>query len=96
MANPTQYYDIIRRPLVTEKSTGMQERCNQVCFEVAPTTNKIEIKKAVETLFEVKVKAVNIVLMPSKHRRMFGRPGTTRPWKKAIVTLRQGESIDIA
>lgn len=96
MANAAQYYDIVRRPLVTEKTTGMQERCNQYCFEVAPKANKVEVKKAVETLFSVKVDAVNIIRMPSKHKRMFGRPGATRPWKKAIVTLRKGEMIEIA
>lgn len=96
MANAAQYYDIIRRPLVTEKTTSMQERCNQFCFEVAPTTNKVEVRKAVETLFSVNVQNVNILRMPSKHRRMFGRPGTTRPWKKAIVTLAQGETIEFA
>ena len=95
MANPNQYYDIIRRPLVTEKTTGLQDRCNQYCFEVAPTTNKVEVRKAVETLFSVKVEAVNIIRMPSKHKRMFGRPGATRPWKKAIVTLKEGDSIEV-
>ena len=95
MVNATQYYEVIRKPLVTEKSTGMQERCNQYCFEVAPGTNKVEVRKAIETLFSVKVTAVNVLRMPSKHRRMFGRPGATRPWKKAIVTLRQGDTIDL-
>ena len=96
MANANQYYDIIRRPLMTEKTTSMQERCNQYCFEVAPKTNKVEVRKAIETLFSVKVEAVNIIRMPSKLKRMFGRPGATRPWKKAIVTLKKGETIEIA
>lgn len=96
MANPNQYYDVLRRPLVTEKTTSMQERCNQYCFEVASTSNKVEVRKAVETLFSVKVESVNILRMPSKHRRMFGRPGATRPWKKAIVTLREGDTIEVA
>lgn len=96
MANPSQYYDVIRRPLVTEKSAGLQGRCNQFCFEVASSANKIEVKKAVETLFSVKVVRVNMVSMPAKTRRAFGRPGETRPWKKAVITLRQGDSIQIA
>ena len=96
MVNASQYYDVIRKPLVTEKSTSMHERCNQYCFEVAIGTNKVEVRKAIETLFSVKVEAVNVLRMPSKHRRMFGRPGATRPWKKAIVTLRQGDTIDLA
>lgn len=96
MGNPNLYYDVVRRPLVTEKTTSLQNRCNQYCFEVAPKANKVEVRKAVETLFSVKVEAVNIVRMPSKKRRMFGRPGATRPWKKAIVTLAEGATIDIA
>jgi len=96
MANPAQYYDLIRRPLVTEKSASMQERSNKFSFEVAPAANKREVKKAVETLFSVKVTKVNMISVPSKTRRAFGRPGETRPWKKAVVTLRQGDTIDIA
>jgi len=95
MSKESRFYEILRRPLVTEKTASMQERCNQYCFEVHPKTNKVEIKKAVETLFSVKVDAVNIMCMPSKLKRMFGRPGATRPWKKAVVTLKEGEAIDI-
>ena len=95
MANPSQYYDVLRRPLVTEKSSGLQGRCNQFCFEVAPTTNKVEVRKAVETLFSVKVVKVNMVSMPSKTRRAFGRPGETPSWKKAVITLCKGDSIEI-
>lgn len=96
MANPSQYYELLRRPIVTEKSSSLQGRCNQFCFEVASTTNKVEVRKAIETLFSVKVVKVNIVNMPSKQKRTFGRPGETRPWKKAVVTLRKGDSIEIA
>jgi len=96
MANPNLYYGMIRRPLVTEKSTALQELRNQFTFEVAPSANKPEVRKAVETLFKVKVMAVNIVNLPGKARRTFGRPGETRPWKKAVVTLRKGDTIEIA
>lgn len=96
MANPSQYYDVIRRPLVTEKSSTMQGMCNQFRFEVASAANKAEVKKAIETLFSVKVVKVNMLNVPSKARRMFGRPGETRPWKKAVVTLRQGDTIDVS
>lgn len=96
MANPNQYFDVIRRPLVTEKSTAMQGMRNQFTFEVSADTNKVEVRKAIETLFSVKVLKVNIVSMPSKARRMFGRPGQTKPWKKAVVTLRKGDSIDVS
>lgn len=96
MANPQQYYGVVRRPVVTEKSSAMQGMNNQFSFEIASTANKSEVKKAIETLFSVKVEKVNIVSMRGKARRMFGRPGQTKPWKKAVVTLRQGDSIDIA
>jgi len=96
MANLTAYYNVIRRPHVTEKSTVMQELRNQFTFEVSPDANKSEVKKAIETLFKVKVTAVNMVKLPSKTRRTFGRPGETRPWKKAVVTLRKGDTIDVA
>lgn len=94
MANPSIYYDLLRRPHVTEKSTTLQELRNQLAFEVAPTANKSEVKKAVEALFKVKVVKVNIVNHPGKQRRTFGRPGETRTWKKALVTLRKGDAIE--
>ena len=96
MVNPAQFYDVIRRPLITEKSSSMQGMRNQFSFEVASSTNKSEVKKAIETLFSVKVVKVNMANVPGKSRRMFGRPGETRPWKKAVVTLRKGDSIDVS
>jgi large subunit ribosomal protein L23 len=96
MANPAQYYDVVRRPIVTEKSTSMQSMRNQFTFEVARSANKVEVKKAIETLFSVKVLKVNIVNLPAKQKRTFGRPGATKPWKKAVVTLKKGDSIDIS
>lgn len=96
MANPNQYFDLIRRPLVTEKTTALQGMSNKFTFEVASGANKVEVRKAIETLFSVKVLKVNIVSVPSKARRMFGRPGHTKPWKKAVVTLRKGDSIDVS
>lgn len=96
MANPLQYYDVVRRPLITEKSSKLQALRNQFRFEVAPAANKSEVKKAVETLFSVKVLKVNMVTMPAKSRRMFGRPGQIRAWKKAVVTLRAGDTIDVS
>ena len=95
MANPAQYYDIVRRPVVTEKSASMQAMRNQFTFEVASSANKVEVKKAIETLFSVKVLKVNMVSMQGKQKRTFGRPGSTKPWKKAVVTLKKGDSIDI-
>jgi large subunit ribosomal protein L23 len=95
MANPNLYYDILEKPLVTEKSTVLQGIRNQYTFRVAAGANKSEIRKAVETLFEVEVSGVNVINMPGKDRRILGRPGHTGPWKKAVVTLREGHSIDI-
>ena len=96
MANPLQYYHIIKKPILTEKSTNLQELRNQYSFKVDPKANKSEVRKAIETLFDVKVKKVNILNMPAKYRRVLGRPGRTAPWKKAIVTLHDGQTIDLA
>mgnify|MGYP001794601032 CR=1 FL=1 len=96
MANdPNAVYQVLIKPLVTEKSTVLQSLRNQYSFKVHPDANKSEIRKAVEQLFDVKVKAVNTVKIPGKAKRMFGRPGHTKPWKKALVQLAEGESIDI-
>jgi large subunit ribosomal protein L23 len=96
MADPNLYYGIVRRPLVTEKTSTLQGHHNQYTFEVHPGANKSEIRKAIETLFSVKVTRVNIAVVPGKQRRFLGRPGKTRPWKKAIVSLQQGQTIEIA
>lgn len=99
MSNAQQYYNLIVRPLVTEKSNKLQflnEKNPKYTFEVAPDTNKSEVRKAVEALFSVKVQKVNMVKQPSKIRRVLGRPGRSRPWKKAVVTLNAGDSIEIA
>ena len=95
MANAAQLYDVIRRAVVTEKSSGQQENSNRFTFEVADTANKVEVKKAVETLFSVSVLSVNIVTMPAKRRRVFGRPGHVPAWKKAVVKLKDGDTIDV-
>lgn len=95
MANPNLYYDVVRKPHVTEKSTVLQDIRNQYTFEVAPGANKSEIRKAVETLFGVTVEKVCVLNVPSKARRMLGRPGHVPSWRKAIVRLKAGDSIDI-
>ena len=80
-------YDIIIRPIITERSMEATADKKYV-FEVAPTAGKIEIKNAVEKIFGVKVASVNTLNVPAKAKRMgAGRPGTTRAWKKAYVTL---------
>jgi len=86
---------IIRRPIVlTEKANMLRDRSNQVVFEVARAANKFEIKNAVQKLFSVQVTAVNTMIMRGKDRRMGRGHARTQNWKKAIVTLKAGESID--
>ncbi|GAB4140637.1 MAG: 50S ribosomal protein L23 [Planctomycetota bacterium] len=97
MATALRYSDIIIRPLMTEKSSRLQflhPECAKYAFKVDPRANKCEVRKAVESLFRVKVQQVNVVKHPSKIKRFMGRPGRTRPWKKAVVTLRPGQRIE--
>jgi large subunit ribosomal protein L23 len=95
MADSSRFYHLIRKPVVTEKSTVLQDIRNQYSFKVHPDANKIEVRKAVEALFNVHVEKVNIMVAPGKMRRILGRPGRTQPWKKALVKLRHGERIEI-
>ena len=87
-------YDIIRRPLVTEKATDKKSTENQVVFEVHPKANRAEIKKAVEKIFEVSVKKVNTLNYPGKKKRMGKSLGRRSAWKKAYVTLKENETIE--
>jgi large subunit ribosomal protein L23 len=87
-------YDVIRAPVVTEKSTMASEH-NQVIFDVAVDATKPQIKEAVEALFSVKVKTVNTLVRKGKTKRFRGRPGTRNDVKKAVVTLVDGQTIDI-
>lgn len=89
-----QYYDVIRRPVITEKSTLASEH-NQVVFRVALDADKKTIKEAVETLFDVKVKAVNTLRRKGKVKRFSGIRGKQNDVKQAIVTLEDGHSIDV-
>ncbi len=89
-----RWYDIILGPLVTEKSTRGSDD-NQVTFRVSIDASKPEIKKAVEGLFEVKVKSVNTIRMKGKVKRFKGHRGKRVNWKKAIVSLQDGETIDV-
>jgi large subunit ribosomal protein L23 len=86
--------DVIRRPLITEKSTGMREKRNIVAFEVDRRANKIEVKRAVERQFKVEVAAVRVANMHGKRRRQ-GRTSGRRPdWKKAYVRLAGEQTIE--
>lgn len=88
-------YQIIKRPIMTEKGNTLNERLNQVVFEVDWNATKPEIKMAVETLFQVKVSKIRTSRIAGKHRR-YGRKLIQRsaPWKKAIVTLKEGYKLD--
>ena len=86
---------VIRRPIIlTEKATLLREKNNQVIFEVARDANKVQIRDAVQRLFKVNVTDVNTMLMRGKERRMGRGRGKMQNWKKAIVTLKEGDSID--
>ena len=89
-----QMYDLILSPVVTEKATRITEH-NQVTFRVPLDASKPEIRAAVEGLFNVKVTAVNTVRMKGKAKMFRGRPGQRSDWKKAMVTLADGQKIDI-
>ena len=96
MADPKQHhYDIIRKPIITEKSTLVAEE-NKIVFEVALTADKKSIKEAVEALFKVDVTAVNTVLQKGKTKRFKGHLGRRNDIKKAYVTLAEGQSVDIS
>ena len=87
-------YDIIRNPLVTEKST-LGSQYGQVTFRVPKSATKPDIKVAVETLFDVKVKSVNTLIQKGKNKRFKGIMGRRSDVKKAVVTLEEGQTIDV-
>ena len=88
------YYDIIKSPAITEKGTLVSEQ-NQIVFNVARTATKPEIKKAIEGLFGVKVKAVNTLIRKGKKRRFKGQVAMLSDVKKAYVTLEEGQRLDV-
>ncbi|WP_018631574.1 50S ribosomal protein L23 [Neomegalonema perideroedes] len=94
MSVKPEHYDVLRRPIVTEKSTMASEH-NAVVFEVAIDANKPQIKEAVEALFKVEVAKVNTLVTKGKKKLFRGRPGRRSDVKKAIVTLREGHAIDV-
>jgi len=87
-------YELIRRPIITEKATLMSE-FNQVSFYVPVDAHKFEIKSAIEDLFKVKVNAVNTLRQQGKVKRFRGEPGRRNETKKAIITLAEGHTIDV-
>jgi large subunit ribosomal protein L23 len=89
-----QMYDIVRGPVITEKATNVSEH-GQIIFRVPLTATKREIKAAIEGLFNVSVTAVNTIRVMGKLKRVRGRPGRRSDYKKAVVTLREGQRIDV-
>jgi large subunit ribosomal protein L23 len=87
-------YDLIRRPLNTEKTNIQQEEANQVTFEVDRRANRVEIARAVETVFKTRVATVRTMQVKGKKKRMGRHIGKRRDWKKAVVKLMPGERID--
>ena len=87
-------YEVLRAPLVTEKSTHQSEH-NQISFKVSLDATKPEIKQAVEGLFKVKVKAINTLRVEGKNKMFRGMRGRRSDWKKAIVSLVEGQKIDL-
>ncbi len=87
-------YEVLRRPLITEKNAMLQAQGKYV-FEIAREANKQQIKQAVEKAFKVNVLAVNVMTVPGKRRRVGRRQVLTQSWKKAIVTLKPGDKIGL-
>ena len=95
MSTAPKHYDVIRKPIITEKATMASEN-GAVVLEVAIDANKPAIKEAVETLFGVKVKAVNTTITKGKVKRFRGQLGKRKDVKKAYVTLEEGNTIDVS
>ena len=91
----TDFYDIIRRPIITEKATMASEN-GTVAFEVSIKSTKNQIKNAIENLFNVKVNSVNTLIIKGKVKRFRGKLGKRRDLKKAYVTLAEGNTIDVS
>ena len=89
------HYDIIRVPRITEKGARLKEQSNVLTFEVRNDANKVQVRKAIEVIFKVKVLDVTTVNVAGKKKRMGTRLGRRSDWKKAFVTLKPGEKIDI-
>ncbi|KRW96377.1 50S ribosomal protein L23 [Paracoccus sp. MKU1] len=95
MSVKPEHYDVIVKPIITEKATLVSD-ANAYVFQVAKDSTKPAIKQAVEALFNVKVKAVNTTITKGKTKRFRGRPGVRSDVKKAYVTLEAGNSIDVS
>ena len=88
-------YKVIRKPIITERGTDLREKYNKVIFSVDVTANKREVKKSVERLFKVSVLKVNIMNQNGKVKRHGKNSGRRPDWKKAVITLKEGDKIDL-
>jgi large subunit ribosomal protein L23 len=88
-------FEIIKRPIITEKSTGLKEKDNKYVFEVAKTANKIQVAQAVEELFKVDVEKVTTMVVAGKLKRLGKYSGYRPDWKKAVVRLKRGQEIRV-
>jgi large subunit ribosomal protein L23 len=93
--NDAKLYSVIRAPRVSEKTVRAQEISNQYAFEVATDATKADIKIAIEKLFDVKVSSVNVLNVKGKNKSFRNRNGRRGDWRKAYVTLAEGQSIDV-
>lgn len=87
---------VVITPVITEKGTLLQERYNQYLFRVARRANRIQVRQAVEKIFKVKVEGVRMIIVKGKQRRIGRSVGFRPSWKKAVVTLKEGDSIDLS
>ncbi len=92
----TSLYGVLSRPVITEKATLLKEAANQYVFRVPRSANKLEIRRAIEVLFKVKVLGLQTLNVRGRRKRLGRFEGRTAAWKKAIVTLAPGQSIDVA
>ena len=88
------HYSILKKPLITEKSNLMKDELNQIAFEVDKRANKIEIKESIEKIFKVHVVKVHTLTMKGKKKRVGQSQGRRPDWKKAVITLKEGDTID--
>ena len=88
-------YQVIKKPLVTEKATALKAEANKVVFAVDLRANKLDVKSAIEKLFEVKVTKVQTMVFRGKSKRVGSSQGLRQNWKKAIVTLAEGTDLDV-
>ncbi len=95
MSLEKSHYSIIRKPLITEKAAVFGADSNSVAFEVSPKANKVEIKKAIEKIFDVKVKSVKTLNYKGKIKRVGRFIGNRKAWKKAYILLEDGHTIDL-